>query len=89
MVGIVLALFNREFVNIQAFASYGEARSLVAVVDFSRFQESNPFVEIVYRQLVEVVHTQEIIFWKYVAGLTFHGLCLFGFITEKDLTLAA
>ena len=86
---IVLVLFNREFVNVQAFAGYGEARSLIAVVDFSRFQESNPLVEIVYRQLVEVIHTQEIIFWEYVAGLTFHTLCLFGFITEKDLTLAA
>ena len=85
---IIILFRYGQLIYIQAFAGICQTWGLGCLADLTGLEKLDPFIQIVHRQLIEVVHAEQIILREYVSGFAISLATLRNFITEEEFTLS-
>jgi hypothetical protein len=85
---IVVLFRYGQLIYVQAFAGISQTWSLGSLADLASLEKLDPFIQIVHRQLIKVVHAEQIILREYVSGFAISLATLRDFITEEEFTLS-
>ena len=85
---IIILFSYAQLIYVQTFAGISQTWSLGCLADFASLQKLDPFIQIVHRQLIKVVHAEQIILREYVSGFAIGLAALRDFITEEEFTLS-
>ena len=88
MADIIILFSYGQLIYVQTFAGISQTWSLGCLADFASLQKLDPFIQIVHRQLIKVVHAEQIILREYVSGFAIGLAALRDFITEEEFTLS-
>ena len=88
MTDIIIFFRYGQLIYIQAFAGICQTWGLGCLADLAGLEKLDPFIQIVHRQLIKVVHAEQIILREYVSGFAISLAPLRDFITEEEFTLS-
>ncbi len=85
---IIILFRYGQLIYIQAFPGICQTWGLGCLADLTGLEKLDPFIQIVHRQLIEVVHAEQIILREYVSGFAISLATLRDFVTEEEFTLS-